>query len=63
MAQTGKVLIYGGKGALGSVLVNTFKAKNYVSISIIHLFSLHLIIDTLRVKSMYSILGIPVSSY
>jgi len=29
MAHAGRVLIYGGKGALGSVLVNSFKAKNY----------------------------------
>jgi hypothetical protein len=27
-----KVLIYGGKGALGSVCVNYFKSKNFVSI-------------------------------
>lgn len=30
-SNLGKVLIYGGKGALGSVCVNTFKAKNWVS--------------------------------
>lgn len=26
-----KILIYGGKGALGSVCVNYFKSKNFVS--------------------------------
>lgn len=29
MSQVGKVLVYGGKGALGSVVVSTFKARNY----------------------------------
>lgn len=30
MALAGKILVYGGKGALGSVCVSHFKAKNYV---------------------------------
>ncbi|XP_076104633.1 dihydropteridine reductase-like [Mytilus galloprovincialis] len=29
MALAGKILVYGGKGALGSVCVSHFKAKNY----------------------------------
>lgn len=29
--MSGRVLIYGGKGALGSVVVNFFKSKNFVS--------------------------------
>lgn len=29
--MSGRVLIYGGKGALGSVCVNFFKSKNFVS--------------------------------
>lgn len=29
--MTGRVLIYGGKGALGSVVVQFFKSKNFVS--------------------------------
>ncbi|KAH3785990.1 dihydropteridine reductase-like [Dreissena polymorpha] len=29
MALNGRVLVYGGKGALGSVIVSSFKAKNY----------------------------------
>lgn len=29
MAVAGRILVYGGKGALGSVCVNHFKAKNY----------------------------------
>ena len=37
MSVTGRILVYGGKGALGSVIVSTFKSKNYVSL---HLFSL-----------------------
>lgn len=28
----GRVFVYGGKGALGSVCVNTFKSKNWVSV-------------------------------
>jgi len=31
MSLAGRVLVYGGKGALGSVIVSSFKAKNYVS--------------------------------
>lgn len=27
----GKVLVYGGKGALGTVIINHFKSKNNVS--------------------------------
>lgn len=30
MAAAGRVLVYGGKGALGSVIVDQFKAKNWV---------------------------------
>ena len=30
MALAGRIIVYGGKGALGSVIVNAFKAKNYV---------------------------------
>lgn len=29
--MAGRVLIYGGKGALGSICVNFFKSKNFVS--------------------------------
>ncbi|XP_052773147.1 dihydropteridine reductase-like [Mya arenaria] len=29
MALAGRILVYGGKGALGSVIVSSFKAKNY----------------------------------
>lgn len=29
--MSGRVLVYGGKGALGSVVVNFFKSKNFVS--------------------------------
>ena len=31
MAVTSRVIVYGGKGALGSVIVNYFKSKNWVS--------------------------------
>ena len=31
MAVSSRVIVYGGKGALGSVIVNYFKAKNWVS--------------------------------
>lgn len=31
MAQAGRVLIYGGRGALGAKCVSHFKANNYVS--------------------------------
>ena len=30
MAAASRVLVYGGKGALGSVVVSHFKAKNWV---------------------------------
>lgn len=41
MAVAGRILVYGGKGALGSVCVNHFKAKNYVSMFgiLIHMVS------------------------
>lgn len=29
--SAGRVVVYGGKGALGSACVNHFKANNYVS--------------------------------
>lgn len=29
MSGSGRILVYGGKGALGSVIVSTFKSKNY----------------------------------
>lgn len=29
--SVGRVLVYGGKGALGSVVVNFFKSQNFVS--------------------------------
>ena len=44
MAVAGRILVYGGKGALGSVCVNHFKAKNYVSmfhiLLVIHMVSM-----------------------
>ncbi|XP_060575834.1 dihydropteridine reductase-like isoform X1 [Ruditapes philippinarum] len=30
MALSGRILVYGGKGALGSVIVNYFKKENYI---------------------------------
>ena len=41
MALAGRIIVYGGKGALGSVIVNAFKAKNYVC----NIFNLSDIID------------------
>lgn len=38
MAQTGRVLIYGGRGALGAKCVSHFKANNYVSKKLKQLF-------------------------
>ena len=44
MASTKKVLIYGGSGALGDSIVKYFKAKNYVSLSILNYDSLYILI-------------------
>ena len=41
MALAGRIIVYGGKGALGTVIVNAFKAKNYVC----NIFNLSDIID------------------
>ena len=41
MALAGRILVYGGKGALGSVIVSAFKSKNYVG----NIFDLFLALD------------------
>jgi nucleoside-diphosphate-sugar epimerase len=32
MASAGRVLVYGGKGALGSTIVKYFRARSWVSV-------------------------------
>lgn len=36
--SAGRVVIYGGKGALGSACVDYFKANNYVSLKAFHFY-------------------------
>lgn len=40
-AQGGRVLVYGGKGALGCACVKYFKQNNYVSVYALYLLHCH----------------------